>query len=121
MYYMKVLTIRLPDELGDMLDTVPNKSDFIRTAIEKAFNDNEDYSDKYVTRAQVLDLIRQELGNTTATLPAAITKGSEFVPRPPDPETGYPCCLGRSPCKHWLWDDIETVWKNTLTGKTRDA
>lgn len=44
-----------------------------------------------------------------------------FVPKPPDPEKGYPCCSGRSPCKHWVWDNVDTVWKNTITGLTRDA
>lgn len=44
-----------------------------------------------------------------------------FVPKPPDPETGYPCCTRPKPCKHWQWDDVETVWRNELTGKTREV
>lgn len=38
--------------------------------------------------------------------------------KPPHPEFGYPCCHKDAPCKHWVWSD--GVYKNTLTGKTRD-
>lgn len=50
-----------------------------------------------------------------------VVKGSEFVPRPPDPETGYPCCLGKRPCKHWQWDGNLSAYINSLTGKEREA
>jgi hypothetical protein len=43
-----------------------------------------------------------------------------FVPSAPDPELGYPCCQKRVPCKHWAFDGIEGLWKNELTGKTRE-
>lgn len=45
----------------------------------------------------------------------------EFVPRPPDPKTGYPCCQDIKPCKHWQWDGNTSSWLNQLTGKTREA
>lgn len=45
-----------------------------------------------------------------------------FVPKPPDPETGYPCCTNeKKPCKHWSWDGNYSYWINELTGKTREA
>lgn len=50
-----------------------------------------------------------------------LVKGSEFVPKPPDPETGYPCCLGKRPCKHWVWDGNVSAYVNSLTGKEREA
>ena len=43
---------------------------------------------------------------------------SEPGVKPPHPEYGYPCCHKDAPCKHWIWSD--GVYKNTLTGKTRD-
>lgn len=49
------------------------------------------------------------------------TTGAQFVPKPPDPEFGYPCCKGISPCKHWIFDETDAVWRNSLTGKERDA
>jgi hypothetical protein len=42
-----------------------------------------------------------------------------FVPRPPDPETGYPCCTKSKPCRHWAFIGEEGVWKNELTEKIR--
>lgn len=50
-----------------------------------------------------------------------VVKGSEFVPKPPDPETGYPCCVKARPCKHWVFDDLESLWRNSLTGKTKES
>ena len=31
------------------------------------------------------------------------------------------CCLANEPCKHWIWDGTLGLWKNTLSGKTREA
>lgn len=45
----------------------------------------------------------------------------KFVPRAPDPETGYPCCLKARPCKHWVWDGNRSAYINSLTGKEREA
>lgn len=44
-----------------------------------------------------------------------------FVPKPPDPITGYPCCQLNKPCKHWTFNGLEGVWVNELTGKTRSV
>lgn len=44
-----------------------------------------------------------------------------FVPRPPAPLTGYPCCQRAKPCKHWIFDGINSLWKNELTGKVREV
>jgi Arc/MetJ-type ribon-helix-helix transcriptional regulator len=121
MYYMKMMTLRLPDELVEMLDTLPNKSDFIRSAIESAFDKNEEPEHQFVTKQQVIELIRLELTNKSTQINSPAIKGSEFVPSPPDPTTGYPCCTKSTPCKHWAWDGTESCWKNTLTGRARDA
>ena len=44
-----------------------------------------------------------------------------FVPKPPDPETGYPCCQKARPCRHWQWDGNKQAYVNELTGKEREA
>lgn len=44
-----------------------------------------------------------------------------FVSKPPDPELGYPCCSKQKPCKHWHWNDVDSVWVNELTNKTREV
>lgn len=43
-----------------------------------------------------------------------------FVPRPPDPDTGYPCCEKKRPCKHWHFNGDKGKWINELTGKERE-
>lgn len=49
-------------------------------------------------------------------------KDDVFVPRPPDPETGYPCCQQNKPCKHWQWDtSTGEGYVNTLTGKVKEV
>jgi hypothetical protein len=30
------------------------------------------------------------------------------------------CCLANEPCKHWIWDGTLGLWKNTLSGATRE-
>lgn len=40
--------------------------------------------------------------------------------RPPHPKYGYPCCHGKTPCKHWQWGGDEGAWVNSLTGETKD-
>lgn len=45
----------------------------------------------------------------------------EFVLRPPDPDTGYPCCTKKTPCKHWQFDSDKGKWVNILTGEEREA
>jgi len=42
-----------------------------------------------------------------------------FVPKAPDPVTGYPCCLKSNPCKHWSYDGNKQMWINSLTGGTK--
>lgn len=118
MYYMRTITLRLSDELVEMLNTLPNKSDFIRQAIEVAFNKNEEPEDRYVTRKEVVELIRLELATSNKNV---ALNNNTFVPVPPDPMTGYPCCTKQKPCKHWSWNGVDSSWVNELTGETRDA
>lgn len=47
---------------------------------------------------------------------------NKFVPKAPNPETGYACCEGKSPCKHWQWDSVSGEgYINILTGKRREV
>lgn len=66
-----------------------------------------------VTKEEVLDLIKLHLATSPKTT-------DTFVPKPPDPELGYPCCQKTVPCKHWVWDGVEGLWKNTLTNRTKE-
>lgn len=34
---------------------------------------------------------------------------------------GYPCCSGSSPCRHWIYDGVNDVWRNSITAETKPA
>lgn len=58
----------------------------------------------------------------TIKLATAQASGNQlFVPEPPDPDTGYPCCQKAKPCKHWKFDELNSQWVNELTGKIKEA
>lgn len=31
------------------------------------------------------------------------------------------CCLGTTPCKHWIFDSIDGIWVNLLSGDKREG
>lgn len=97
----------------DKWKALPNKSEFIHDALGALQDIPMAYDPvkKEVLGKPVKDIL--------TTIPGVV-KGSDFVPKPPDPETGYPCCTRAKPCKHWVWDDTDTVWRNTLTDKTKE-
>lgn len=66
-------------------------------------------------------LVAQTPLTTTVPYAAGLVLGADFVPKPPDTETGYPCCLGKRPCKHWQWDGNKSAYINSLTGKEREV
>lgn len=127
---MKQLLVKIDDELHAQLEQFPNKSETVRLAIISYLAVGPSSGHKTcVTKEEVLDLIKSTIsthGYSTepVKLPTDIpglTTGAAFVPKPPDPDKGYPCCAGRTPCKHWLWDDTGAEWKNSITGKTREV
>lgn len=69
-------------------------------------------------------LSNESLMSQVTTYPVGETKvpgGTVFVPKPPDPELGYPCCQQKRPCKHWSFDGATSTWVNELTGKTKEV
>ena len=96
---------------------------------DKSKKVNEWLSGQYTEGDKVNDIPMQpadtSLGST-GRVPQAlnipgVVRGGEFVPKPPDPETGYPCCTANKPCKHWQWDELKSVWVNQITLKEREA
>lgn len=91
---------------------------------------NDDRSMANVLK-RVLDKALNEGGGSSSSPPSTKNKvpaenipnnsvgNGAFVPRPPDPLTGYPCCLKSTPCKHWTYDGADGMWVNSLTGKRR--
>ena len=108
---MKQLLIKISDELDSKLRDVPNKSDFVRQAIEEKLNGSVEplVPSTEITEKRVIELIKEYA-----------PKNDEFVPKPPDPFTGYPCCQMKRPCKHWQWDSGLTCYVNTITGEQKE-
>jgi hypothetical protein len=91
---MKTLkSFRLSEEAIQILDLQDNATQFIE------------------------DLILGKAPSTPGVAPGVATE--VFVPKPPDPETGYPCCQRKSPCRHWQWSSDKEAWVNTLTGASK--
>lgn len=106
---MKQLLIKITDELDSKLRTIPNKSDFVRQAIEEKLDGKLEPSVPSLTEERVIELIKQYSPETE----------QPFVPKPPDPILGYPCCQMKRPCKHWVWDSSTQEYENSLTGEHR--
>lgn len=30
------------------------------------------------------------------------------------------CCLAKTPCKHWQYDDLNGTWTNTISGRIKE-
>jgi len=126
---MKIrMNISISEEAVRALDSKENKSQFIEDLILNGSPEAESKSPLTIEAVRVL--IKEEIGNIDFTKTSiknidlaslGVKTGDAFVPKPPDPDKGYPCCSGRTPCKHWIWDDMDTEWKNSITGKTREA
>ncbi len=108
------VTIYIRKEVEDKFRNQANKSELINKLLavyylKHAVEDDFKYGDGSGTPA------------TYTKVSETVVKDEPFVPRPPDPLTGYPCCEKAKPCKHWQWDGNRGVWVNELTGKTREV
>lgn len=123
MYYissMKVSkTFRLSEEAVRVLDAQVNATEFLESLI--LTGPPETQISTGLSEQRVREIIREELASKPVSIDSlGLKPASEFVPRPPDPKTGYPCCSRQSPCKHWQFDQNEVVWVNSLTGARRE-
>jgi YD repeat-containing protein len=109
-------TFRLSEEAVAELDKQANATQYLEDLIL-------DTRPQAVTLTQVYDLLEQfaEKHLIKGQATAEAKGGDKFVPRPPDPLTGYPCCEKSSPCKHWSYDGNDALWRNVLTGVSREA
>jgi hypothetical protein len=120
---MKQLLIKVPDELMEQLNNLPNKSQTVREAIEAYLSGKTtpaSSSSELLSIEAMLDVrfaALLEAINSKLT----IKPTEEFVPKAPDPITGYACCLNeQKPCKHWAWDGVKQSYTNNLTGEVRE-
>jgi len=136
MYDMKQpKTFRLSEEAIEVLNNQQNQSKFLEDLILERTS-----TGGILTMSQLNDLLEEQTSTLLeaiggipksqekqySSVPSkinipSVVSGGQFVPKPPDPITGYPCCRGSAPCKHWVFEEIDALWKNTITGATRDA
>jgi len=132
------LQITLEDAANELLNQQENKSKYIEDLILK--QDTSDLTTEIKRLSMLVDgqvndiqniigainTIKQNIANhqanSSVSQPATNSnnRSEAFVPRPPDPDTGYPCCTKQTPCKHWVWDNSMPAWVNSLTGKTKE-
>jgi len=100
-------TFRLSEEAVKILDSQANATQFLEDIIMRSVEPSVPGTG--ITRQEVIELIKEYA-----------SKNDEFVPKPPDPFTGYPCCQMKRPCKHWQWDSGLTCYVNTITGEQKE-
>lgn len=116
-------TFRLSEEALAKLDAQSNATQYLEDLILGA----EHKSLQVVPLHQLQALLEAEfeklgkLPQVQPVDPLDALASQVFVPRPPDPLKGYPCCEGKSPCKHWVWDSGLAVYSNSITGAKREA
>lgn len=129
---MKQVTIKLDDALWSLISHKTNTSRYIKELIKQ---DVQLQQAKPIVEAVVIELLKHELFiaelsarvlkgkalGMTNTSVTSMTQSTPFVPRPPDPSTGYPCCTKDMLCKHWQWDETAGQRINTLTGAVRTS
>lgn len=112
---MKVrINITIDQEAVNILNEQENKSQYIEDLILNRVTEQS-----ILTEQRVIELIKEHARQELTTADKFVPE--PFVPRPPDPITGYPCCVKKSPCKHWAFDQNMFEWVNSITGNRRDA
>ena len=112
-------TFRLSEEAINIINLQENQSKYIEDLIlsktTPASSSSELLSIEAMLDARFAALL--EAINSKLT----IKPTEEFVPKAPDPITGYSCCLNeQKPCKHWAWDGVKQSYTNNLTGEVRE-
>lgn len=128
--YMKInKSFRLSEEAVAKLDEQSNATEYLENLIlgkvdtPVPWKNLEFLIDQLTVEVKGIKMAYDPIKQTVNDKPIAqvLTTNATFVPKPPDPELGYPCCSKETPCKHWVWDGNQGVWINSLTKKTREV
>ena len=107
---MSRVNVYIRDSDMDAWKTIPNKSEWLHQALSGVQSSGV----TPVAAGQP-----EEVGSSPT--PQLVEKAERFIPQPPNPDTGYDCCLKKAPCKHWSWNGDIQLWVNSITGKTREV
>lgn len=114
--------ISIPADLNERLSKEGNASAVICEALKLHYG-KRDAVERIILLAvdlnnklpKLLDVVHGKIEQKQSTVDPP-----KFAPTRPDPELGYRCCQGKSPCKHWVWNTEKSVYVNTLTGKEKE-
>lgn len=128
----KPISIKLDESLWVHIKNKTNKSAYISELIKQDIQAQQTKPIVDAVRSKLLEdeVFVRELSERlkvkpiTNMLPTQLTEPlldkQSFVPRPPNPQTGYPCCQLEKPCKHWVWNsDTGEGYVNSITGEIR--
>lgn len=74
--------------------------------------------DKWQATENKSELISQALGRSVV---APIVDKSTPPKQTDNVAAEHDCCSKPAPCKHWSWDGDTQMWKNQLSGRTKEA
>ena len=134
----KPISIKLDEELWVHIKNKPNKSRYISELIKQ---DIQLLHTRPIVQAvssellqnegffrEIQSRVRSDSGvPSTPDNPFQLTATpigeppKPFIPKPPDPILGYPCCQKEKPCKHWAWQPSGDGYVNTLTGQIKEV
>jgi len=70
-------------------------------------------------KSKVINELLKESYNPIST--GKVNTPSDSVSITSNINLGRACCIGKNRCQHWLWNDTQAAYVNTLTGEVRDA
>lgn len=110
---LKQKTVYFREEDIPLWENVLNKAQFLHDALTTGIT---------TIPAKDTSPIRVDaISRSVESIKQPVYASEKFVPRAPDPKTGYPCCEKSAPCKHWKWNDVDSAWVNELTGNVRET
>lgn len=119
-----VKAFRFSAEVLGILDKQEDPKSYIESLVLGKAPSKETPNSSVMSEGRISYLLSKQTQEIIEALKEA--KGSvppsskPFVPGPPDPIKGYPCCEMASPCKHWIFDGLGSTYMNTLTGELKD-
>lgn len=125
---MKIrINISISETANNILNQQTNKSQYIEdlilneSAVPAAGGELVEKIEEIVTNlvGGYTQKLEKKIETLESTLKNKKTDQEAFVPKPPDPITGFPCCTKQKPCKHWSYNGVEVSWTNSITGETK--
>jgi len=126
-------TFRLSEEACAVIEKQDNATEYLESLVlgtQKGTPTSataSKVSPDRLTEGRVLYLITQETASLQEQIDelqkmraSAPQKTSDELLEEMTAPKKLPCCLGKSPCRHWMHDGDSGAWINSITGELRD-